>query len=729
MKHKILHKKTILWLLTLLVAAIGIVLFLIPMLRPPQARIANQFFQAVSQQQDYKAYLPAYLGQHPFPDFLRQQQVTQFSIERVESMGNGQSRVWVSAHFSAGCIPFYLDLEKHGKQWKISRLPEVTFHTHGIPISVSEVEKNQNKWIILVGEDSMEISAPPAAEIKSGQPISFTALDDMLASLQPLQPIKLIKVLSLSDTVLEDKELGYFSIGGEFPVFMESKEEGFRFTGYHALPIGATAAVLYRTDDHIGRMAVLTQPFNNYNTIRVLLQNSSYTGFLHSTLEITCQDEFELCSIPNRIHIAFNSNQVAEFRPSQHGVEVWKNGKLLAVSMFRWHIKSKAGTPLYVKTIQRNQADPVKGTPYKGGMEVAMTDGLLTLVNEVGMEEYLYTVVPSEMPVRFGMEALKVQAVAARAYAARAMQSSGYRAYGAHLDDSVASQVYNNISQQDIATHAVNETAGMVPFYAGQIVDTRFFSTSCGYTASFHEVWSNEEHEFPAEEVPYLTATPQYAGNIPDLYKEENFRAFLDQEDLPGYDRFSPFFRWRVKITRQQMEAILSHTLPAVYRQQPLFVLTKTADGSYQSREIPGNIGTLLNMEVIRRGEGGNMMELEIATTHGVFKIIKEYNIRRTLEPVNYLNGNPLVLYCHDGSTRENFPLLPSAFACIDFSRDAEGNVEEISIYGGGYGHGVGMSQYGTYGLTLLGKTWQDIILHYYPGSELKNLYESENVK
>jgi hypothetical protein len=134
-------------------------------------------------------------------------------------MGNGQSRVWVSAHFSAGCIPFYLDLEKHGKQWKISRLPEVTFHTHGIPIPVSEVEKNQNKWIILVGEDSMEISVPPAAEIKSGQPISFTALDDMLASLQPLQPIKLIKVLSLSDTVLEDKELGYFSIAGRISCF------------------------------------------------------------------------------------------------------------------------------------------------------------------------------------------------------------------------------------------------------------------------------------------------------------------------------------------------------------------------------------------------------------------------------------------------------------------------------------------------------------------------------
>lgn len=115
-------------------------------------------------------------------------------------------------------------------------------------------------------------------------------------------------------------------------------------------------------------------------------------------------------------------------------------------------------------------------------------------------------------------------------------------------------------------------------------------------------------------------------------------------------------------------------------------------------------------------------MDLEITTTHGTFRIIKEYNIRRILQPVDYLNGSPVILHCHDGTSRENFPLLPSAFAYIDFERDSEGNIQEVTIRGGGYGHGVGMSQYGSYGLTLMGKTWQDIIKHYYPGSELYNL-------
>lgn len=720
----IIRKKTlIIMLLIIVLAAIGLILFIFPTFTSPQKKTVDEFFHAVMEQDKYNEYLHTHLKNHPFLDLLDSKQVSQFQIERIEALGQGKSRFWISARFPAGRVPFCLDVEKYDNQWKISKLPEAAFHTQGIPISKSETEKNLNNWNILVGEYSLDVPASQELEIKIGRPVSFTTLDGIIVSLEYLKPIKLTKVLSLSDTILEDKELGLFEIMGDFPVYLEDNEN-FEFRGYHSIPIGFREAVLYQTDDQIGRMAILTHPVKNYDNIRVLLQNSNYTSFLHTSLEVTCQDEFEIYSAPNRINITFDRNQAAEFRPSEQGVEVWKDGELLSVSPFRWHISSKNEAPLYVKTIQRNQSEAITGTPYRGTMEVAMTDGMLTLVNELGLEEYLYSVVPSEMPVRFGLEALKVQAVAARAYAARAIQSSGYRAYGAHLDDSTASQVYNNISEQDVATHAVNETAGMVPIYGNQIVDTRFFSTSCGYTANFHEVWSNEQHEFPREEVPYLTANPQYPGNIPDLFKEENFRAFLDQTDLPGYDQFSPFFRWSVKMTRQQMEAILSNTLPAVYQQQPLFVLTKTADGSYKSIEIPDDIGTLLNMEVLRRGGGGNIMELEISTTHGIFKIIKEYNVRRILAPVNYLNSQPLVLYCHDGSTRENFPLLPSAFAYVDFGRDIEGNVEEISVHGGGYGHGVGMSQYGAYGLTLLGKTWQDIIFHYYPGSELMNLYE-----
>jgi Sporulation protein and related proteins len=84
----------------------------------------------------------------------------------------------------------------------------------------------------------------------------------------------------------------------------------------------------------------------------------------------------------------------------------------------------------------------------------------------LSLEEYLYTVVPSEMPIKFGLEALKVQAIASRSYAIRCFKSEGYAAFGAHVDDSTASQVYNSIAEQPIAVQAVDETRGLVGFSA-----------------------------------------------------------------------------------------------------------------------------------------------------------------------------------------------------------------------------------------------------------------------
>ena len=721
-----MKSKVLFILIIILLIAVGAVWLSVHLLHLPQEKMVNDFLKAVAESEDYSKYLVESLGQHSFPTLLKRLKITHYDIERIQFMEKNRCKVWMSARFPAGRVPFSMNMVKLDRQWKISRLPDVGYYTHGIPIKLHEDEKREKIWHLLVGEKSLEISAPPEAKIQVGEPVQFITLDGMLAQFNPLQPVKLTKVLSLTDTELEDEKLGFFSIEGDFPVYYKDKDS-FIFKGGRGIPAGAVNAVLYRTHDQKGRMAVLHGPFIQFDTIRVLLNNSNFTDILHPSLEIACQDGFEVYSIPNRIQITFEKNETAGFRPSEHGIEVWKNGELISVSMFRWPIKSKGKSPLYVKTIYRNQSDQAKGTPYKGVLEVARSKDMLTLVNEIGLEEYLYSVVPSEMPVRFGLEALKVQAVAARAYAARAILASKYRAYGAHLDDSTSSQVYNNISEQDISTHAVNDTAGIVPVYEDQIVDTRFFSTSCGYTANFHEVWSNENNQFPSDKIPYLTANPQYPGNMPDLYKEENFRAFLNQADMPGYDRFSPFFRWNVKMSRQQAEAVLSRNLPEIYKQQPQFILTKTADDSYISKEIPDEIGSLLNVEVLRRGEGGNIMELDITTTHGVFKILKEYNIRQALEPVNLLDGYPVILNCSDGSTRENFPLLPSAFAYIDFSRDKDGNIEEIYIYGGGYGHGVGMSQYGTYGLTLMGKNWQEILAHYYPGSKLVNLYELDH--
>jgi stage II sporulation protein D len=135
--------------------------------------------------------------------------------------------------------------------------------------------------------------------------------------------------------------------------------------------------------------------------------------------------------------------------------------------------------------------------PYRGQLLVSVTNGNLRVVNHVGLELYLYGVVPSEMPHSWLPEALKAQAVAARTYAL------AVRKTGSDFDlyPDVRSQVYRGIvGEKPSATTAVQATAGQIVLYEGQIAKTYFFSTSGGRTATVTDVWPS------SEPVPYLVS-------------------------------------------------------------------------------------------------------------------------------------------------------------------------------------------------------------------------------
>lgn len=148
-------------------------------------------------------------------------------------------------------------------------------------------------------------------------------------------------------------------------------------------------------------------------------------------------------------------------------------------------------TTITVLSVERSYGNPY----YSGTLEIAAEDGSLVIVNELPLEEYLYHVVPSEMPVGFGVEALKVQAVCARSYAYRHIMNNSYRAYGAHVDDSVGYQVYNNIKEQPDSTQAVKETYGQVMRSDEGVVAAYYYSTSCGYMSDL-SLWGGEKEEY-----------------------------------------------------------------------------------------------------------------------------------------------------------------------------------------------------------------------------------------
>jgi stage II sporulation protein D len=139
---------------------------------------------------------------------------------------------------------------------------------------------------------------------------------------------------------------------------------------------------------------------------------------------------------------------------------------------------------------------------YRGSMQVDVVSGKLRAINFVGLEQYLYGVVPSEMPFSWAPEALKAQAVVARSYALATRRTGAFDLY-----PDTRSQVYLGVEhEKPSTTAAVDATAGQVVLYQGQVAKTFFFSTSGGRTASAEDVWG--------EAVPYLVSVPDPYDSI-----------------------------------------------------------------------------------------------------------------------------------------------------------------------------------------------------------------------
>ncbi|MBA3735586.1 MAG: SpoIID/LytB domain-containing protein [Actinobacteria bacterium] len=139
---------------------------------------------------------------------------------------------------------------------------------------------------------------------------------------------------------------------------------------------------------------------------------------------------------------------------------------------------------------------------YRGSIQVDLNGGKLRAINMVGLEQYLYGVVPSEMPYTWHPEALKAQAIVARSYALATRRTGAFDLY-----PDTRSQVYLGIEHEKASTNAaVNATAGKVVLYDGEVAKTFFFSTSGGRTASAEDVWG--------EPVPYLLSVPDPYDSI-----------------------------------------------------------------------------------------------------------------------------------------------------------------------------------------------------------------------
>jgi stage II sporulation protein D len=320
------------------------------------------------------------------------------------------------------------------------------------------------------------------------------------------------------------------------------------------------------------------------------------------------------------------------------------------------------------------------------------------------------------MPSSYGVEASKVQAVTARTYAYYQMRENRFKEFGAHVDDSVISQVYNNFPENEVSIEAVLSTRGQILTYDGELILAKYFSTSGGTTANHGEVWAGSGN-FPSHTPPFLRARAQffigdYTMHPGDLRTEEAAAAFFKNRNINGIDKEFPWFRWNVTMTAEELSERINASLGARQAATPMLIHLLDNDGNPTAYRVE-TIGTLGGIEVTRRGQGGNIMEIIIRGSLSSVRVQTEYNIRALLNP------REIPVSRHDGSeSRTVLSLLPSAFFTMEKNM-SENQLESITFYGGGNGHGAGMSQNGVRALLDMGLPYLEILKHYYPGAEL----------
>lgn len=345
---------------------------------------------------------------------------------------------------------------------------------------------------------------------------------------------------------------------------------------------------------------------------------------------------------------------------------------------------------------------------FSGQLKFIVEDGLVRAINILPVEDYLTSVISSEMKPTASREFLRAHAVISRSWVLAQLRSPYHKADAAKpiTNDHILNRIIKwydhdqhtlfDVCADDhcqryqgrtriisaAAQAAVKDTFGQTLVSEGHLCDARFSKCCGGITEQFETCWQ-DEHK------PYLIALRDSSineGALPDLTVEENARQWILSEpksfcnsadgnilseSLNGYDLETPdFYRWTVQYTTAQISDIFR-------------------------RKSGLDIGDIVDLRPIKRGPSGRIFELEIEGTKSTVTIGKELEIRRTLSESH---------------------LFSSAFVI-------EKTQEGFILKGAGWGHGVGLCQIGAAVMAAKGYTYREILQHYYPHTTLGSFY------
>ena len=352
---------------------------------------------------------------------------------------------------------------------------------------------------------------------------------------------------------------------------------------------------------------------------------------------------------------------------------------------------------------QRSQEQSFRGNLFLS----AGSDSSFNLINEISLEDYLESVISSEMSAEAPLEFLNAQAITASSWlvamlakkkTARSNSASkneneivvwqdvnDHEGFDVCADDHC--QRYQGITRiisENVHT-AVKDTHGFFLVYAGEICDARYYKSCGGQTEIFSTAWEDKSPKYlksvtddvqrhapiqsEAQAEGWFTYRPQAFCNTTDKKLLSKILPAFDQETLD-------FYRWQVIYKRQELEEI---------------ILKKAGI----------NLGTLQNLIPLERGTSGRIFKLKIEGSKRSVIVGKELEIRRWLSESH---------------------LLSSAFV-VSKTNAADGSVESFTLTGGGWGHGVGLCQIGAAVMADKGFKVEEILAHYFTGAILKKLY------
>ena len=353
---------------------------------------------------------------------------------------------------------------------------------------------------------------------------------------------------------------------------------------------------------------------------------------------------------------------------------------------------------------------------FLGTLRFVVESDKIVAINELPVEKYLESVISSEMSATSSLELLKAHAVISRSWLLAQMKKrrdvaeSGNNFFSFVKKDDMLirwydredhtifdvcaddhCQRYQGITKETSphVAEAIRQTKGQVLLDGNDICDARFSKCCGGMTEEFQYCWENTPKSYLAsvrdlvlgvknEKLEDEATAERWIRSNPPAFCNTTDKKVLSQV-LNDYDQeTADFYRWKVILTQEKLQQLITDRLKM-------------------------DLGKILDMKAVERGKSGRISKLQIIGTEKTFTIGKELEIRRTLSDSH---------------------LYSSAFVVDKYGEDGQGVPQRFELVGAGWGHGVGLCQIGAAVMGEEGYKYDAILLHYYQGADIKQLYK-----